>query len=429
MLQEDDACDGDCQRTRRQAQDGVVVSSPATEPTPGMHVLRLCSVYESEATQLDEAAARFDPIGGMQNHTASLSRRLDALGVRQTILTARLAGPREVSRLGRNGTVRRVGVQTIRLRQLWGLCALPHLLAVHPVDLVHAHQGEDVATLLLGLLARRVHRSPLVVTLHCSVRHTITGRSPRSLFLRVVGGAVERAAVRRAEAVVVLVPRTARLLRADGIADDRIHVLPSGFEPALFSRRHPDAFPELPRPRIGYVGRLAEQKRPDLLVQAFGRMRAMAQLVVVGDGPLRPGVVAAVARSDARDRITLSGFVPHTDVPGVLASLDVLALPSVYEEMGSVLVEAMASGLSVVASRVGGIPDVVVDGETGVLVPPGDVDALAAALDTLVADPERRQQMCLNARERAVRYSWPELGNRVLVLYEQVTGTTERHLR
>src|SRR4051794_39150832 len=107
-----------------------------------MHVLRLCSVYESEVTDLDAAAARFDPIGGMQNHTASLSRCLDALGIRQTVLTARLAGLRGVSGLGQRGTIRRVGVRITRLRQFWGLCALPHLLAVHRVDLVHAHQGE-----------------------------------------------------------------------------------------------------------------------------------------------------------------------------------------------------------------------------------------------------------------------------------------------
>jgi 2-deoxystreptamine N-acetyl-D-glucosaminyltransferase/2-deoxystreptamine glucosyltransferase len=178
-------------------------------------------------------------------------------------------------------------------------------------------------------------------------------------------------------------------------------------------------FPEVPRPRIGYVGRLAEQKRPDLLVEAFGRMRHhCAQLVIVGDGPLRRVVHSAVDRSPARDRITVTGFVPHIDVPAVLASLDVLALPSVYEEMGSVLVEAMASGLPVVASRVGGIPDVVEDGETGLLVPPGDADALAAALDELVADPRRRQRFAEASRRRAGRYSWPELAGRVARIYE-----------
>ncbi|HET9828210.1 MAG TPA: glycosyltransferase [Nocardioidaceae bacterium] len=398
---------------------------PAEEPG-GLHVLRLCSVFEPEAASIDERAARFDPIGGMQNHTAALSRCLDAQGVTQTVLTARLGAGCGTGALGRRGTVRRVGVRTSRLRQLWGLAALPYVIgARRPVDLVHAHQGEDVATLVLALVAHAVHRCPLVVTLHCSVRHTVTGRSPRSWLLRVVGGAVERLALRRADAVLVLVPRTAELLEKDGLSPGRVHVLPSGFEPALFTGPHHDAFPDLGRPRIGYVGRLAESKRPDLLVEAFGRMREVAVLVVVGDGPLRAEVRAAVQRSPARERITMRGFLPHADIPQVLASLDVLALPSVYEEMGSVLVEAMASGLPVVASRVGGIPAVVQDGETGLLVRPRDVTALAAALDELVADPGRRERMCRAARRRATGYSWPDLARRVASVYGDVLRAEE----
>jgi glycogen(starch) synthase len=387
-----------------------------------LHVLRLCSVFEPEATRIQQGAARFDPIGGMQNHTACLSRCLDAAGVHQSVVTARLAAPPGSSPLGQQGTVRRVGIGTPRLRQLWGVCALPSVLSARGVDLVHAHQGEDIATLLLALLARAVHRCPLVVTLHCSVRHTMTGRSPRSWLLRRLGGAVERAAVRRADAVLVLVDGTARLLRRDGLSGDTVHVLPSGFDPDLFAGQHDDAFPGVPRPRVGYVGRLAPQKRPDLLVEAFGRMRSDARLVLVGDGPMRAAVEAAVRRSPARDRITMSGFVPHAEVPRVLASLDVLALPSAYEEMGSVLVEAMASGLPVVASRVGGIPEVVRDQETGLLVPPGDVDALADALDGLAGDPRRRERMCRAARQRAVEYSWPDLARRVEKLYQELVG-------
>jgi glycosyltransferase involved in cell wall biosynthesis len=104
----------------------------------------------------------------------------------------------------------------------------------------------------------------------------------------------------------------------------------------------------------------------------------------------------------------------------VLASLDVLVLPSAYEEMGSVLTEAMASGLPVVASDVGGIPEVVRHGETGLLVPPGDVDALAAALDRLVADAGLRARLSAGARARAAGYAWPRLAARVAAVYARV---------
>ncbi|MDP9428451.1 MAG: glycosyltransferase, partial [Actinomycetota bacterium] len=226
-------------------------------------------------------------------------------------------------------------------------------------------------------------------------------------------------ALRRTGAVVVLTDRTAAALGADGVPAGRVSTIPSGFDPDLFAGRSPDVFPEAGRPRIGYVGRLAPQKRADRLVQAFARMREPASLVVVGDGPDRERVHALAA---GLPRVHLTGFVEHTAVPAVLASLDVLVLPSAYEEMGSVLTEAMASGLPVVASDVGGIPEVVQHGVTGLLVPPGDVDALAAALDRLAADPGLRARLSAGARARAAEYAWPLLAARVAAVYARVRG-------
>ncbi|MFQ1001291.1 glycosyltransferase family 4 protein [Modestobacter sp. SSW1-42] len=391
-----------------------------------MHVLRLCSVFEPIAapadagTGLDARTARFDPIGGMQNHTAALTRCLDEQGHRQTVLTSRLAGPRRSDRQGLGALVHRTGARTRRARQLWALAAVPRALrrTGTPVDVVHAHQGEDLATLLLGRLAARRHRCPLVVTVHCSVGHTLTAHSLHARVVRAVGGSIERRTLRRADAVVVLTARTAAALREDGVPADRISTIPSGFEPAVFERV--PAGGRRDRPRIGYVGRLAAQKRADLLVSAFGAMQQEADLLVVGDGPERERVHRLVRTSPAADRITTTGFVEHSAVPGVLASLDLLVLPSAYEEMGSVLVEAMVAGLPVVASDVGGIPEVVVHGETGLLVPPGDVPALTAALDRLVADPALRSRLAEGARERSRHYSWPHLATRVADVYRRV---------
>ncbi|MFW3168582.1 glycosyltransferase [Geodermatophilus sp. CPCC 206100] len=412
---------------------------PFVPPAGGLHVLRLCSVFEPPPSHPPEhpdggppgalaaRAARFDPIGGMQNHTATLTRCLDAQGHRQTVLTSRLGGPRDVRGLGRGARVHRTGAPIARLRQLWAVDALRGALRrpAVAVDVVHAHQGEDLATLVLARLAARRHRCPLVVTLHCSVRHTLRGRSLRARVLRRVGGAIERSTLRRADAVVVLTARTAAALHADGVPPGRISTIPSGFDPALFAGRQADAFPGAGRPRLGYVGRLAPQKRVDLLVAAFDRMREDAVLVVVGDGPDGDLVRSMVAASPRRDRITVAGFVEHAAVPAVLASLDVLVLPSAYEEMGSVLTEAMAAGLPVVASAVGGIPEVVRDGATGLLVPPGDADALAAALDRLVADPDLRARLAAGARRRAHDYSWPQLAGRVAEVYARVREEDE----
>jgi glycogen synthase len=413
---------------------------PTRADDESLHILRLCSVFEPETAdhpalptvdgrpgrialpgELDGAAARFDPIGGMQNHTASLTRCLDAQGHRQTVLTSRLAARAGAGRLGRQARVVRTGLPLRGLRQLWALAALPSVWRRRgvTVDVVHAHQGEDLATLPLALVAAWRHDSPLVVTLHCSVRHTLTGRSFRARLLRTVGGWVERVALRRADAVVALTDRSAAAVRADGVPAERVHTIPSGFDPALFAQRRPDVLARVTPPRIGYVGRLAPQKRADVLVAAFGRMRERASLVVVGDGPDRALVGRLVQESPARERIAVTGFVAHTAVPAVLWSLDVLVLPSAYEEMGSVLTEAMAAGLPVVASDVGGIPEVVDEGVTGLLVPPLDVDALAEALDRLIADPGLRERLSAGACRRADDYSWPRLAARVVLVYRE----------
>ena len=389
-----------------------------------VHVLRLASVFEPARGALDRSAARFDPIGGMQNHTAALSRCLDRLGLRQTVVTSRLAATTGRRPLGDHGAVHRVGVRTTRLRQLWAAAALLRVLRVRGVDVVHAHQGEDIAVLLLGLLAAAVHRCPLVVTVHCSVSHTLTGPGWRARLVRRLGGTVERRVLRRAAAVLVLVPRTAELVVADGVPAGRVYVLPSGFEPRVFDDPGPDPFPEVPRPRVGYVGRLAPQKAPHRVVQAFARVDRRAHLIVVGDGPLRPVVEGAIAASPARDLITYRGFVPHHEVPADLAAHDVRVLPSVNEEMGSVLVEAMASGLPVVATNVGGIPQVVIDRSTGLLVPPEDVPALARAINKLVRDGNLRSRLGAAARDRSAAYAWPELAARVAQVY--VDAVAER---
>jgi glycogen synthase len=398
-----------------------------------VHVLRLCSVFEPSRDDRRPATgrgldARFDPIGGMQNHTAALTRSLDAQAVRQTVLTSRLAGPRSVAAVGRSAQVHRTGLPVPVLRQLWALTALPRALRAgggrrgSPVDLVHAHQGEDLATLLLARVAARRHRCPLVVTVHCSVGHTLLGDTLRVRLLRSLGGRLERATLRRADAVIVLAERAAAALRSDGVHPGRICAIPSGFEPSLFGPARADRSTTRTRPRIGYVGRLAAQKRADLLVHAFGRMQQPADLLLVGDGPERARIGHLARKSPAAGRITMSGFVEHSAVPAVLASLDVLVLPSAYEELGSVLVEAMVAGVPVVASDVGGIPEVVRDGETGLLVPPGDVDRLAEALDRLAGDPGLRARLSAGARARSLSYAWPQLAGRVAGVYATALG-------
>jgi glycosyltransferase involved in cell wall biosynthesis len=140
---------------------------------------------------------------------------------------------------------------------------------------------------------------------------------------------------------------------------------------------------------IGAVGRLtADKGGQDVLIRAVGRVREtcpQVRLVMVGDGPLRPGLEQLTAQLGLTGTVIFTGL--RSDVPRLLGALDVFVLPSEREALPVAVLEAMAAGLPLVATRVGGIPEVVEDGATGFLVPPGDVAAMHCVLERLTGDP------------------------------------------
>jgi glycogen synthase len=390
-----------------------------------VRVLRLCSVFEPAAGQ--RAAPRFDPVGGMQTHTGELTRALDRRGVRQLVVTTRPPGSPRRERFGGNGEVVRLGLPVPWFRQGYAWPAAWVLARAAPrVDLVHAHLGEDLAVVPLALGAARRGRCPLVLTVHASVRHTLTVTGPRSLVLKSVGGWWEQIGERRADAVIVLTPRLARLVCAAGVPQERVHVIPSGVPDGLFdappaasdgSDREPDGLP--PRPRVLFLGRLHEQKGVDVLVRAVAALPGV-QLLLAGDGPERSALRRLAARLGVGDRVRFLGFVPRGQVPALLCAADVLALPSRYEELGTAAIEGMRAGVPVVAADTGGISSTVTDGVTGLLVPPGQPEALAAAVRRVLDDRALARRLVEAARERSRDYSWAALADRVLGVYRDV---------
>lgn len=389
-----------------------------TEVLGGMRVLRLCSVFEPAA--LSDRSARYDAIGGMQNHTAELSRQLDRMGAVQLVLTSRLDGPAGWTGLGERGRVVRAGVDMRLARQGWAPLAAPLALGGTSVDVVHGHCGEDVAVGPLARLAARRHRCPVVITVHASVRHNMRVASARTAWLRLAGGLAERRTLAAADMVIALTPAAADRMASEGIPEGRIRVIPPGYDPDLFAADGPDPFPDLGRPRVGYIGRIAPQKDLGTLINAFGRVTAPTCLLIVGDGPGRRAAEQQARPLAGRARFT--GFVSHARVPAVLRHIDLLVLATRYEELPSVLIEAMAARLPVIASRVGGIPILVDHDVNGLLVPPGDAAALAAAITRILTEPGTAARLGAAAWQTAQRYTWPALARQVAEVYLQVTG-------
>lgn len=400
----------------------------SAETSTALRVLRLCSVFEPPASAVSGRGVKFDPVGGMQNHAAELTRTLDRRGVVQTVLTTRPPTAPLSQRLGDHARVIRLGLPVRRFRQLYGIQAalLAPLLAAR-ADVVHVHLGEDLAVLPAGAVATRLHRLPLVLTVHTSLRHTLAVSDLRSAILKRIGGRIEGWGERSADVVILVTPRLARILVSEGIEEGRVHVIPPGVRPSLFAGPFEDPFPDVGRPRVLFIGRLAPQKGVRTLVEAAGTLQTPdVRVLLVGDGPERARLEREVERLGLGHRVRFLGFFPHDRVPAALAHADLLVLPSLYEELGTVLLEAMWSGLPIVASRTGGIPDVVSDETTGLLVPPGDPKALAEAIDRVLGSPDLARRLAEAARRQAKAYDWEVLADRILGVYRRVVGVRSR---
>lgn len=232
---------------------------------------------------------------------------------------------------------------------------------------------------------------------------------------------VERANLRAADAVYVCNEAAGGVVRGKGFAGE-VRLLPLGVDLEGFCPA--PARDDGPGFRVGYVGRLTAQKGVDVLLRAAAAAAGPGwQVVVAGDGPERDRLRSLAAAEGVP--AAFLGSVDHAELGDLYRSLDVvvvpsLAMPGLVEQFGRVAVEAMASGVAVVASATGALPEVV--GSGAVLVPPGDVEALAAVLRSLAADPEARRRLGRLGRARAARFSWPAVAAAHLELYKEVTA-------
>lgn len=294
--------------------------------------------------------------------------------------------------------------------------ALHRLVERERPDVVHAHST------IAGLLTRtRQLASPVLYT-------------PNGVQPSVAARATERLLASRSAAIVAVSTGEASVVHRARLAQgDRVVVIPNGIEgppatqpPTLDLRSHLNLASGTPL--VGTAIRLVRQKAPLVFVEAADvvlQHDPQAHAVLMGDGPLRRGVERAAQGIAHRERLHILGHVPHAS--SLFAQLDVFVLPSRFEGMPYALLEAMAAGCAVVATDVTGSSDAVESGASGLLVPPGDAPALAAAMTDLLRDRPRRERLGEAAQMRVAReFSLEHMAAAHRELYARMAARRER---
>ena len=364
----------------------------------------------------------FPPLGGGGGAvTANLARELAAMGWSVRVLTSAYAG------LSRRQTIdgyEVLRVPTIRRRHDRSSIAemvLAMAGSMIAAPLVARRWRPDLTIAFFGLpggpagwLVERLYGTPYLVSL---LGGDVPGFAYRGIgiYHRLSGGVI-RALWRGARGVVANSDGLAELARrhAPGLP---VAVVPNGVDPVTFT---PQAQPRLPGPvRLLLVGRLVHQKAVDVMLNALASLdeAARPRLTVVGDGPERAALEEQSRRLGLDSGVTFAGWVARDRLADTYRAHDVLVSPSRFEGMSLVLQEAMACGLPVVATRIPGSEELILDGETGLLVTPEDVAGLAAAVARFTAEPALIRRWGLAGRRRVeTRYSWRAAAKAYLAL-------------
>jgi glycosyltransferase involved in cell wall biosynthesis len=391
--------------------------------------IAMVSEHASPLVPLGEVDA-----GGQNVFVAELSAAMCRLG-HDVVVYTRRDRPRQLRRVETDAGYEVVHVPAGPATRVSKDQLLPHMgafaeflvtdLRRSPVDVIHAHFWMSG---FVSLLASRATGIPVVQTFHAlgSVkrrhqRDADTSPPKRIPMERGIGAKAARVLATSSDEVF-------ELLRM-GVARSRISVVPCGVDTELFSPNGPRWRPARGQ-RLVTVGRLVPRKGVHTIIGALPALPNVELLVAGGppagelaDDPEARRLVAHAQALGVADRVGLLGQVDHGEIPSLLRSADVVLCTPWYEPFGMVALEAMACGRPVIATAVGGLTDTVVDGVTGVLVPPRNPLALAAALRRVLGDPTTLVGFGLAGCDRArARYTWERVAIDTLRNYERVLG-------
>ena len=279
------------------------------------------------------------------------------------------------------------------------------------VDVIHIHGR--LAALLLSLIRVKM---PIVYTLHDSSPWVCSYDSVMEEKIRKIAYATIEIRICRRSDHIIAVSKTIKdeLISRWNICEEKIAVIPSGVDPNFF---------EPGKNKSDYclfVGQLTRRKGVEYLIRAVNRLSKNIQCIITGEGPERACLIKSVNELDLSSKIVFTGAVPFNRLKSLYAHAGFFVLPSISEGLPLTILEAMASGCPVIASRVSGVIDLVEDGHNGFLVEPRDVITLSDRIEVLAGDPKLRMSLGERARETVEKkYSWDSIAERVTAVYKE----------
>jgi glycosyltransferase involved in cell wall biosynthesis len=390
-----------------------------------------------DRTKILRVIARLN-MGGPALHVAYLTAGLRDRGYDTTLVAGTLARGEDSMAFVAQGldvpvvSLPELGREISPIRDLVATFRLAALIRRERPHILHTHTAKAGTVGRVAALVAGRARPPIVIhTFHGHVLYGYFGPL-RSRFFRLL----ERWLARHTTVLVAVSPQVRDDLVALGVAPrEKFAVVRLGIELEERVGGAADARDETRRYlgippgtfAVGWVGRMTAVKRTDDVLEGFRRLRARgvdATLCLVGDGPDRPQLEERAHELGVMRETLFLGY--QEDVAPLYAAFDALVLPSGNEGTPVSVIEALAAGTPVVATRVGGVPDVVVDGEDGFLVEPGDADALAERLERLARDPELRKRLGTAGRDRVLpRYAVDRLVDDVDRLYRSLLESKE----
>jgi glycosyltransferase involved in cell wall biosynthesis len=282
------------------------------------------------------------------------------------------------------------------------------------IQLLHTHGYKAD---LYGYVAARRSGKPIVATCH----NWVGGTAALGIYNRL-----DRMALKRFQGLAAVSDSVAQRLLDSGVAAKKIRTIANGIDVPTFERSRPFPVFEFDGNKVvGMVARLDLQKGFEYLLRAARELCATfptLKVVIVGEGPDRQAIENMVQRFGLQSNVILAG--QHSDMPGIYAAMDIFVLPSLNEGLPMTILEAMAASRPVIATRVGAIPKVIKDGDTGLLVDPGDVDVLRNALSRLLTDSDLGRRLGSAGHEWVSRnYTSEAMALKYRQMYDEVLGT------